>query len=164
MGTFLLFLFSFLRPHKKHKNTHKQTKIKNAHKKHLRGKKSLIRLFVFLCFSLVVSLCFLCFLCHQNLFVKKKKKFKTALINSCTLLVNLSYYKHDFFLITIFFNYHNLFELSKSFSIITTFLNHHNLFQSLYNLWHYLYENKPVYKSHHLTHIFYHQDMAKIFC
>ena len=125
MGTFLLFLFSFLRPHKKHKNTHKQTKIKNAHKKHLRGKKSLIRLFVFLCFSLVVSLCFLCFLCHQNLFVKKKKKkFKTARINSCTLLVNLSYYKHDFF-----FN-HNLFQLSQSFWIIKILFNYYNLFES----------------------------------
>ena len=33
----------------KHKNANKQTKIKNALKKYLRGKKSLIRLFAFLC-------------------------------------------------------------------------------------------------------------------
>ena len=32
----------------KQKNANKQTKIKNAFKKHLRGKKSLIRLFAFL--------------------------------------------------------------------------------------------------------------------
>ena len=34
---------------KKHKNANKRTKIKNALKKHLRGKKSLIRLCAFLC-------------------------------------------------------------------------------------------------------------------
>ena len=33
----------------KHKNANKRTKIKNMLKKHLRGKKSLIRFFVFLC-------------------------------------------------------------------------------------------------------------------
>ena len=33
----------------KHKNANKRTRIKNALKKHLRGKKSFIRLFAFLC-------------------------------------------------------------------------------------------------------------------
>ena len=108
----------------------------------------------FLCFCLVASLCFLCML---NLFVKKIKRFKTALITSFTLLLNSSYYKHEIFnlnffqlsqsfsIITIFFNYHNLFEslynlfeLSQTFSIIKIFFNYHNLlyhnpFQSLYN-------------------------------
>ena len=96
------------------------------------------------------------------------------------------------FLITIFFNYHNLFQLSQSFSIVTTFFNYHNLFQLLqsfliitiffnyYNLFQlsqsflissfllklvtYLHENKPACKSHYLTHIFYCQNMTKIFC
>ena len=54
-----------------------------AHKKHLRGKKSLIRLFVFLYFSLSVLVLFvlllgcLFVLCPWNLFVKKIR-FKTA--------------------------------------------------------------------------------------
>ena len=53
-----------------------------ALKKHLRRKKSLIRLFALLCFF--------CFLCVWNLFVKKKKKkeFKTALITSFTILLS----------------------------------------------------------------------------
>ena len=34
----------------KHKNVNKRTKIKNALKKHLRGKKSLIGVFAFFCF------------------------------------------------------------------------------------------------------------------
>ena len=78
--------------HTKHKNVHKRSKIKKAafyaHKKHLRGKKSPIRLFAFLCFCLVASWCFWCFWyfwCVQSLFVKKKE-FKT------TLKPNLHYY------------------------------------------------------------------------
>ena len=87
-------------------------------------------------------------------FCKKNKKFKTALITSFTLLLNSSYYKHEYFsIITIFFSYHNLFQLSQSFSVITIFfitiflikvffitiffnyhyLFYHNLFESLYN-------------------------------
>ena len=73
----------------------------------------------FLCF-----LYFLCFWCVQNLFVKKKnKKFKISLITSFILLLNLSYYKHEFF------NHYNLFQSLKSFSIITIFFNYHDLFQ-----------------------------------
>ena len=37
------------RTKEKHKIANKRTKIKNALKKHLRGKKSLIRLFAYLC-------------------------------------------------------------------------------------------------------------------
>ena len=100
----------------------------------------------FLCFCLVASLCFLCFLVllvQVKSFCKKSKEFKTALMTSFTLLLNLSYYKHEFLnhnpfqlsqsfsIITIFFNHHNLFQLSQSFSIITIFFNHYNLFQSL---------------------------------
>ena len=48
--TTLNFFIQKLHNHKKAQNAYKQTKIKNAPKKHLRGKKSLIRLFVFLCF------------------------------------------------------------------------------------------------------------------
>ena len=70
---------------------------------------------------------------------------------------------HSFSFITILFNYNNLFQLSQSFSIIMTFFNHYNLFQSLYNLWHYFYENKPPHKFHHLTHIVYRQNMTEIF-
>ena len=38
----------------------------------------------------------------------------------------------SFSTMTIFFNYHNFFQLSQSFSIITIFFNHYNFFQSLY--------------------------------
>ena len=85
----------------------------------------------------------------------------------------------SFSVITIFFNHHNLFQSSQSFSVVTIFLNYHsllyynllyhnlfyhNLFQSLYNLSHCFYENKPMNKFHHLTRIFYRQIMTKIFC
>ena len=76
---------------------------------------------------------------------------------------NLFQSSQSFSIITIFFNYHHLFQLSPSFSTITIFFNHHNLLESL-QLWHYFYENEPVYKFHHLTCIFYGQNMRKIFC
>ena len=73
---------------------------------------------------------------------KQNKEFITALITSFILLLNLSYYKHEFFnhynlfqslqsfsINAVFFNYHNLFQLSQSFSIITIFFNNHDLFQ-----------------------------------
>ena len=88
---------------------------------------------------------FWCFWCVQNIFVKKHKEFKTALLTSFTLLLKLSYYKQEFF-ITIFFNY-------QSFSIITIFFNYHNLFWSLYNS-----------QLDHLTRIFCRQNMTMIFC
>ena len=86
-------------------------------------------LVVFLCFCAFVLLVLLVLLVRANFFLKKKR-FKTALITSFTLLLNLSYYKDEFF------NHYNLFQLSRpfqlsqSFSIITTFFNYHNLFQS----------------------------------
>ena len=67
-------------------NKNKKGSLKNfyALKKHLRGKKSLIRLFTFLCF--LCFLFFLCFWCVQKIFLKKKE-FKTALMTSFTLLL-----------------------------------------------------------------------------
>ena len=133
-----------------------------------------------LCFCLVASLFFLVRI--KSFHKKKNKEFKTVLITSFTLLLNSYYYKNEFFLshslsiiqsfsmITIFFSYQNLFQLLQLFKIITVFFNYHssfnyhNLFESLYNLWHYLYENKPAYEFYHLTHIFNRQNMAKIFC
>ena len=95
-----LFIF-FLRKYFTHIKSTKSTKCtwanKNkkaafhALKKHLRRKKSLIRLFAVLCFLwFLCFLCFFCFLCVWNLFVKKKKKkeFKTALITSFTILLS----------------------------------------------------------------------------
>ena len=91
-----------------------------------------------LCFCLVESLWFLCFCLVTSLCVfvrvrsfrkKNKKKFKTALITSFTLLLDLSYLQAWIFLITIFFNHHSFFQLSQSFSIITIFFNYQNLFQ-----------------------------------
>ena len=59
----------------RHKNALSEQKQKrqcsSAHKKHLREKKSLIRLFAFLCFCLRV-LCFLCFFVLLVLFVRAK--------------------------------------------------------------------------------------------
>ena len=100
-------------------------------------------------FCLVVFLYFLVlfgtFWCLVFFFVRVKpyhetKKFKTDLMTSFILLLNLSYHKHYFFqlsqffwIITIFFNYdnlfnyyyffnnHDLFQLWQSFSIITVF-------------------------------------------
>ena len=63
--------------------------------KYMRRKKSLICLFAFLFFCLVTSLCYCTFCCVWNLY--EKKMFKTALITSFILLLNLSYYKHEFF-------------------------------------------------------------------
>ena len=125
--------------------------LKNTPKKHLRGKShlfaylclcafdrvSLCRLVLFSAFGAfcVFSVIFLCVKCFR----KKNKKFKTALITSFILLLNSSYYKHEFFnhynlFIIIFFNYHNLFQLSQ--------LSQFQLsFQSLYSLQHHPYEN-----------------------
>ena len=73
------------------------------------------------CFCLVASLCFRCFWCVQNLFVRKKKKdFKTDLITSFTLLLKFSLLQAWIFLI-------NLFQWSESFSVIRIFLNYYNL-------------------------------------
>ena len=72
--------------HKPHTSEQKQKRQHfYAHKKHLRGRTSLVRLFAPLCF-----LCFLCFLGLPNLFVKKIKRLKTALLTSFTLLLLVS--------------------------------------------------------------------------
>ena len=86
--TILDFFIQKFHKHKKAQTSYKQTK--DAYKKHLRGKKSLTLLFEFLCFCLVVSLCFWCFWClwyMRNLFVKKIIEFKTALTTSFILLL-----------------------------------------------------------------------------
>ena len=110
--TFLFFLFSFLREHKKHANGYKRTKIKKAVfyalKKHLRGKKSLIHLFAFLCFLCFCLVAFLCFLCLFLLFVlfvsaksfRKKKEFKIALMTSFTLLLKIEIISQNLFFFT----------------------------------------------------------------
>ena len=51
---------------------YKGTKIKNAHKKHLRKKKSLIHLFAF-CASAWLCLCVFCVFVHVKFFRKNKK-------------------------------------------------------------------------------------------
>ena len=98
-----------------------------AHKKHLRRRKSLVWRFVlyvlFMLFTLYMRikniwvkfayLRFVLFVCVWNLFVKNK----TALIPLFILLLNSSFF------FAIFFNHHNLFQLSQLFLIITIFLN-----------------------------------------
>ena len=165
LSLFFFFFTNRFHTHKKHTKAqyaHKRTKIKKAtfyaFEEHLRRKKSLIRLFAFLYFLYFLCFSYLCafswlrlrtfvLIARVKSFCKKKKqkRFKTALMTSFTLLLNLFYYKHEFFLITIFFNfftiffnyhnllyynffYHNLFQLLHSFSIITIFFNYHNLF------------------------------------
>ena len=115
---------------------------------------------------------FWCFLVRAKSFCKRNKEFKTALITSFILLLNFGL-SHSFSIITTLFNHYNPYQLSQSFLFIITFFNYydlrsynlfyHNLFSSLYNLWHYLYENKPRYKFHHLKRIFYRQNITKIF-
>ena len=118
--SFFYFLFSFLRVHKKPKNTNKRIRYFFPLRCFLRAFFIFVCLFTFLYFCLVAFLyflcfwcflvlfgtfwCFWCFLCVQNLSIKKKK-FKTALITSFILLLNLSYCRHEFF------NYHNFFQL-----------------------------------------------------
>ena len=102
-----------------------------------------------LCFFLIVFLCYWCFLCVQNLFIKKNnnKKFKIALITSFILLLNFTslqawtflitifFSYHNFFsIITIFFYYHNFFQLSQFFSIITTFFIRIYFITTFFNL------------------------------
>ena len=84
------FLFSFLRAHKKHKNANKQISDFFLFRCFLIAVFNFCSLICVLCFCLVVFLYFFCalwcFWCVRNLFVKKKKKFKTALITSFILL------------------------------------------------------------------------------
>ena len=91
-------LFFFTGRFHTHKSTkrYKPTKIKNGHKKDLRGKKSLICLFAFLCFCLGAFVPFVPLLRVES-FCKNNKEFKTALITSFTLLLNSFYCKHEFF-------------------------------------------------------------------
>ena len=60
--------------------------------------------------------------------------------------------------------YHNLFQSFFHHNLFQSFLFYHNLFESYYKLQHYLYENKLMYKFHHVAHIFYCQSMTKIIC
>ena len=118
----------------------------------------------FALFVLLSGCVFLLFVRVKS-FRKKKKEFKTALITSFTLLPTSSYYKHEFVLITVFFNYHNLLYYNLFYyNIFYHNLFYRNIFESPYNLRHYLYVNKPTYEFHHLRHIFYCQNMTKIFC
>ena len=94
----LNFFIQKLHNHKKAQNAYKQIKIKNAPKKHLRGKQSLICLFAFLCvcpsvFVPFSAFCafnaFQCFLVRVKSFRKKNKDFKIAVITSFILLLEL---------------------------------------------------------------------------
>ena len=95
--SFFLFFFSFLPVHKMHKNVNKRISYFFAlgcFQAHF------CSLICILCSCLVVFLCFLvlfvllvlfgtfwCFWCVRNIFVKKNKEFKTALITSFLLLL-----------------------------------------------------------------------------
>ena len=97
--SFFYFLFSFLRVHKKHKNANKRISYFFPLRCFLSAFLIFVPLFAFCAFARLyfcVFWCFLCFLCSwrfwcfwcvQNLFVKKKKEFKTALITSFILLL-----------------------------------------------------------------------------
>ena len=93
-----------------------------------------------LCFFVLLFGCVFV-LVRMKSFCKKIKRFKTALMTSFTLLLNLSCYKYKFLYLQVF-------------SIITILLNHQNLFQSsiFLNL-STTCENKPTYEFHHLTHL-----------
>ena len=95
---------------------------------------------------------------HYNLFQSLQSFSITTILFSYYNLFQLS---QSFSIFTIFFNYHNFFNYhdlfqSSSFSIITSFLItifFITIFLNLYNVWHYLYENKPTYEFHHLTYL-----------
>ena len=129
LNFFIFFFTKRFYPHTTYISKQKQKRQRfYAHKKYLRGRKSLIRLFLFLCF--------LCFWCLQNLFVKKIKRLITAWRS------HLHYYWiHPITNIKLFYNI--IFWLPQSFSIITIFFitikiffitlffDYHNLFQSI---------------------------------
>ena len=64
---------------------------------------------------------------------KQNKEFITALITSFILLLNLSYYKHEFFDHDNLFQSLQFFSLFQSFSIITICFNHYTIFFNHYN-------------------------------
>ena len=130
---FFIFYFLFLRVNKKHRNANKWISYFFPLRCFLNAFFIFVCLFAFcafawLCFCAFSAFCtfgaFLYFWCVQNVFVKKNiKKFKTTLITSFILLLNLSFCKHEFF------NHYNLLQLSQSFLIITIFFNNNNCFQ-----------------------------------
>ena len=107
-------------------------------------------------FYSVESLCFWCFWCFLGLFYgfvvckifcKKKKKFKIGLITSIALLLKFILLQAWIFLITIFFNHHNIFEWLQCFQVITILSNHHNIFE-----WLQYFQTIAILSNHH--HIF----------
>ena len=105
-------------------------------------------------------------------FMKIFKNLFLFMIICLNLFLFMIIFFNLFFFITIFFNDHNTLQSSQFFSIITILFNHHNIFPlsqsfSIITIFfndHYLYENKLKYEFHHLTQIFYHQNMIMIFC
>ena len=83
--SFLLFFTKRFYKYKKHKTAYSEQKLKNAYKKHLREKKSLIRLFAFCAFAwsclylLVLSV-------SAKSFRKKNKEFKRSQETSFCLI------------------------------------------------------------------------------
>ena len=106
----------------------------------------------------VACLAFCCFLCAQNLFVKKTKtKLEIVLIASFHYTADVypyqptyqaSIYMHLLLFVTIC---ENLFE---------SLLIYNHLWESTFLS---LYENKQTYEHHYLKQIFYHQNMI-MFC
>ena len=91
----------------------------------------------------VACFVFRCFLCTQNLFLKKKKnRLEIALITSI-------YYTSDEYPYQPAYREFICTHLLL-FVIICDFLS--------------LYENKQMEEYHHLEHIFYHQNTIMIFC
>ena len=92
--------------HRKHKNAHKRTKTKKAAlnelKKHLRGKKSPIRLFAFLCF-LCAFCAFLCVNKKDSIFnrIKTSKRKKIACLMFCAFYALYAHEKRLSGLITL---------------------------------------------------------------
>ena len=105
------------------------------------------------------------FLCPQNL------SSKNCLNNLNPYTKIYLVFKHSFLqnfqIIIIFLNDYNNFKSSQYFWMITIFSNDYNTFKwlkyfwmiTIINSWHHFYENKPRCKFHHLTHIFYRQNM-----
>ena len=117
--TFYFFLTKRLHSQQRHKTLASQQKLKNALKKHLRGKKSLIRLFTFCAFVLLLGCVFVLFvplMCVESFCGKKWKGLKLS------WWPHLQYY-WVYLITNMNFFYHNLFQLTQYFSIITSFLS-----------------------------------------
>ena len=133
------FFFPTKRPHtqQKHNSTKRlqANKNKKCAQKTCTGKKFTYLLICVLCFCAFAWLCLCTFCAFVACGIFSREKNKNCPDDFIYITTEFILLPTWIFFITIFFNYHNLFQLSQSFSIITSFYRnvlYHNLLY--YNL------------------------------